>query len=529
MMHVKPFARAAAVLLLVLLLLQCGNAFAQTSMDVEVTVVDDRQQPLPDARVQLLELATHRQLEQSSDGRGIAQFRLDKAGEYQVSVNDQVQSSDPVLVRGNQHGSTSLYLTYNPSLQERTRRQTFDRSGLADVAVQGQVAPEDVAEGYNRLEIEVVNSARQRLAGKRVCLVSLANRKRYVAYSDASGMAYFHLPGKTAYDIDVEEQLNASFIIQDQLEGYTLSQTVVYDQYDMTETRRNDTVLQQIRLPLDDKHSRAVYRIKVRRDGKTWNNGLIFLDEIGTRTVYKGRTDGKGEAVFILPFGKKYLVHFPYERDVDVVNLVDARNIAAGSLDITYVPNPALEHPERFVPTPAQLMLTDFPYYHRAPYPLDPAAPSPLVLRAGGIGPEAVLEIGVSARAVEGSARPPLNMAFVLDISGSMSGYERIESLKRGLIALLGKLRERDVLSITLFNDNQRLLLPAQALGHDREKIIALVQGIEPSGGTDMKAALETAYTQAMRFYRADGANTLVLLSDGYDSNPVETLLAVQA
>ncbi|RYD90144.1 MAG: VWA domain-containing protein, partial [Sphingobacteriales bacterium] len=409
-------------------------------------------------------------------------------------------------------------------LQERTRRQTFERSDLADITAQGQVAPENVAEGFNRIDITVQNSAGQRLAGRRVCLVSLAQRKRYIATTDGAGVASFHVRGKTAYDIDVEEQLNASFIIQDNLEGYTLSQTVVYDQYEMTETVRNDTVVQQLQLPVAEKHSRAVYRIRVRRDGKPWTNGLVFLDETRSRKVYKARTDAGGEAVFILPFGKRYLVHFPYERDVDVVNLADARNVASGSLDLTYMPNPALEHPERFVPRPNQLLLTDFPYYHRTPYPQRTGQPG-LTLRSGGA--DGLLEIGVTAGTVI-HARPPLNLSFVLDVSGSMAGYERIESLKRGLALLLGQLREQDVVSITLFNEGPRLLLPAQPIGKDRQKIIGLVQAIEPSGGTDMRQALEVGYAQAARYYKAGGANTLVLLSDGWDSNSADTLLAVQ-
>ncbi|RYY90661.1 MAG: VWA domain-containing protein [Chitinophagaceae bacterium] len=511
---------------LLLVLLFTSNLCAQTNMKVEVTVVDDRQEPLPLANVQLLELASHRQLKATSDVDGIARFTLDTPGQYEVSVNGTQPSSDPVMVRANQTGSTSLFLTYNPALQARTRRQTFDRSGLTEIPVRGQVAPENVADGYNRIEIVVKNSAGTRLGGKQVSLVSLVQKKRYRAITGADGMAYFHVPGKVAYDIDVEEQMNAAFIIQDDLEGYTLQQSVVYDEYEMSETRRNDTVTQQITLPVTDKHSRAVYRVRVRRDRKPWSNGQMFLDEIGTRTVYKARTDAAGEAVFILPFGKKYMVHFPYERDVDVVNLVDARNIASGSMDITYVPNPALEHPELFVPKPGQLLLTEFPYYHRTPYTQQGGGPS-LVLRTAGLRPEAVLEIGMNAGLQE-RARPIVNMAFVLDVSGSMAGYERIESLKRGLIRLLDQLRPQDILSITLFNDQPRLLLPAQALGRDRDKIIALIQSIEPSGGTDMKLALQTGYEQAMRNYRANNANTLVILSDGYDSNPADSLLAIQ-
>jgi hypothetical protein len=525
-----PARQNKLILLLILAFSFCGQrAGAQTEMSVAITLVDDNNQPLSGADVQLQELATHHQLHQRSDGQGIAQFSLTTPGEYEVAVNGQVQSSDPVTVKANQVGSTSFFLTYNPELQQRQRRQSFLRSGLTEIPVQGSVAPEDVASGYNRIEILIENTAQQAQAGKRVSLVDLAGKKRYTARTNADGYAFFHCPGKVAYDIDVEEQLNAGYVMQDQLEGYTLTQKIVYDQYDMVETRRNDTVVQTIHFPVEQKHSRALYRVRVKRDGKAWANGNIYLDEIHGSTVYKAKTDAAGESVFILPFGKKFMIHFPYQRDLDVVNLIDARNIASGSLDVTYTPNPALEHPERYVPTRHELMLTEFPYYHRTPYPSpsDPSKPG-LVLRTGGVSPEAVVEIGIGAHEGAQRNRRPLNMSFVLDVSGSMAGNDRIESLKRGLVRFLNLLKPDDVISIILFNDGPKLLVPAQLLGRDRDKIIALVQAIEPSGGTNMLGALQAGYQQALSFYKKGGANTLVVLSDGYDSNTVETLLAAQ-
>lgn len=494
-------------------------------MEVAITVVDDRQQPLPAARLRLRELATGAGQEEKTDAQGLAHFHIDVPGTYEVWVNDSPASSDPVLVRANQKGSTSLFLTYNPVLQQRTRRQSFERNGLRTIDM-GPV-PATPADGYNRLEVSVVNSAGLPQASRQVCVVCLDRHTLYCARTDASGMASFHLPAKQAYDIDVEEQRNASFVVQENLEGYTLAQTVVYDEYPLQETRRNDTVQQQVAQPVEGRHSRALYRIRVRRAGKPWAGGSVFLDEVGGRTVYRARTDAQGEAVFLLPFGAKYLVQFPYERDVEVINLRDARDVATGSLELTYRPNPAQEHPERFVPTPAQLLLTNYPYYHRNPYPVPATPGGALLLRSGGTGPDNVLEVGVSARGATG--RPPLNLSFVLDISGSMAGHERIESLQRGLASLIGQLRSDDVIAITLFNDNTRLLFPAQPLGNKRQALLELVAAIEPSGGTNMRGALETGYREAMRHYRPGAGNTLVILSDGYDSNSIDTLLAAQA
>ncbi|GAA4341794.1 VWA domain-containing protein [Flaviaesturariibacter amylovorans] len=512
-----------------LLLILHVRVNAQTSVEVELSLSDPRQQPLRGAEVQLTELGSRASLKGRTGNDGTVKLNITSAGAWEISVNGTPMKREPIRVALNETSIVQQAFTVNPELDARIRRQSFVRLGFR--AGDATAPPDPPAEGYNLLTIKVAGSDRRPAAGKTVRLVDLKGQRIYTAQSDAQGNARFHVPGRTPYDIDVEEQLNAGFVQMDDKVNMTIFQSVMYDAYDIVETRRNDTVTQALPANLTQRASRARYQVQVHKGGRPWSSGTVYLDEIGSTTVYTARTDAAGAATFVLPFGKRYMIQFPYQRDVDVINLADVRQRGSGSRTLYYEPDPALEFPERYIPPPGRLVLTDFPYYHRLPYPPPADGGTPgITLRTGrGAGPEALLEIGLATGIPAGRRRAPVNMSFVLDVSGSMAGDERLESLKRGLLQLLQLLRETDVLSIVLFADGPQLLLPAQRLGRDRERISALVQAIEPQGGTDMREALDRGYREALRYHDPSGANTVVLLTDGYDSNPVDTLLAVQA
>jgi len=515
--------------LLFFLLLLAKNLCAQTSIKVEVTVSDERRQPVRGALIRVSDPAATLEYSASTDAAGKATLLIEAAGNWELSVNGEIQDESLALSEG-QSGQVSLSYTWAPQLVARKRSQRFEREGFTETDQSRAQLPEWPETGNNVVHVKVTGTDRQPQAGKRVRLIDLAGKKAFLAITSNAGIASFHVPGRIRYDIDVEEHLNAGHLVLEDKIDWVMTQHVTYDTYNITETRRNDTITQAVPASLEARASRALYKVQVSRDGKPWANGNVFLDEIKSRSVFKARTNASGEAVFLLPFGKRFLVHLPYQRDIDAVNLTDARQRAFRTLSITYKPNPALEFPERFVPTVAELMLTEYQNYHHTPYPDPPPGMTGLSLQSSVPTPgEGLLEIGLATRMPDGSRRPPLNISFVIDISGSMAGDERMESLKRGLVQLLRKLRDADLVSLVLFNDQPRLLARAQPVGKVREQLIRMVEALEPSGGTDMLAAMKMAYAQTASVYQNKGANLVVLLTDGYDANPADTLVAAQA
>jgi hypothetical protein len=290
-------------LLMMLLLCSFATSNAQTRIEVLVTVVDGGQEALPLASVLFTELGAGAQLKASTDVNGEATVVIESAGEWKLSINGHDPGLEPIIVKEGESGKSAFFVTWSPALDARKRRQSFDRSGLEEVPMSLRI-PAAPAEGWNLVEIQVQGSSGRRVPGSTVALVDLAGRKRYTASTAADGIARFHLPGGRPYDIDVEEHLNAAHLLMEDRIDHTLGQTVIYDAYDIIEKRRNDTILQAFKMPLQQKASRALYRIRVQKNGKAWTKGTVLLDATGSRDVYTARTDSSGTAVFILPFGK---------------------------------------------------------------------------------------------------------------------------------------------------------------------------------------------------------------------------------
>jgi Ca-activated chloride channel family protein len=111
-------------------------------------------------------------------------------------------------------------------------------------------------------------------------------------------------------------------------------------------------------------------------------------------------------------------------------------------------------------------------------------------------------------------AVPPREYIFVVDVSGSMNGFP-LNTSKRLLRDLIGKLRPTDMFNVVLFAGDSTVLSP-QSLPANQENIakaIGLIEQQRGAGGTELLAAVQ----QAMSLPRHEGiSRSLLLVTDGY-------------
>src|SRR6476661_9026324 len=96
-------------------------------------------------------------------------------------------------------------------------------------------------------------------------------------------------------------------------------------------------------------------------------------------------------------------------------------------------------------------------------------------LPAGGEGQLAYLLIDLAAdpQAAVQTTALPLNLALVLDHSGSMSG-PKLQHLKEAVQRIIDQLSPNDTLSVTVFDERAKLLISTQKVA-DKEALKALV------------------------------------------------------
>ncbi|MBQ6616675.1 MAG: VWA domain-containing protein [Thermoguttaceae bacterium] len=111
--------------------------------------------------------------------------------------------------------------------------------------------------------------------------------------------------------------------------------------------------------------------------------------------------------------------------------------------------------------------------------------------------------------------RQPLNVSFVLDNSGSMEG-QPLEGAKKAMLTILNNLYPGDVVSITVFSDQAKTVLPfAQIGGANANTLQKGINSIISEGGTCLFSGVKAGGNALMANAGTNYENCLIVISDG--------------
>lgn len=125
-----------------------------------------------------------------------------------------------------------------------------------------------------------------------------------------------------------------------------------------------------------------------------------------------------------------------------------------------------------------------------------------------------LVKIGLQGREIATGNLPNSNFVFLIDVSGSMSGENRLPLVIESLKILTKQLREEDKISIVVYAGAAGLVLPPTS-GNDKEKIIASLENLKAGGSTAGGAGLKLAYKVAEENFIKGGNNRVIIATDG--------------
>lgn len=163
-------------------------------------------------------------------------------------------------------------------------------------------------------------------------------------------------------------------------------------------------------------------------------------------------------------------------------------------------------------------MLNYFTYEDAPPPPgsADPFAVHVEVARCPWNAEHRLARIGIMGTPIDDHDRPPANLVFLIDVSGSMAEPNKLPLLKWGLQRLVEKLNARDHLAIVVYAASTRVHLPSTPCDADhRREILSKIDQLEAAGGTNAGDGIQVAYRVAAEHFKANGINRVILGTDG--------------
>jgi Ca-activated chloride channel family protein len=123
------------------------------------------------------------------------------------------------------------------------------------------------------------------------------------------------------------------------------------------------------------------------------------------------------------------------------------------------------------------------------------------------------LKVGLTGFDLERERRTPVNVAIVIDRSGSMAG-DKIAKARAAAVMAVDRLDADDIVSVVAYNDTVSVLVPATKVS-DKDAIRAGIERLDAHGSTALFAGVSKGADEVRKFMSGRRVNRVILISDG--------------
>jgi Ca-activated chloride channel family protein len=125
-----------------------------------------------------------------------------------------------------------------------------------------------------------------------------------------------------------------------------------------------------------------------------------------------------------------------------------------------------------------------------------------------------IVHIGLQGYELPEAERRPLNLTFLVDVSGSMGSPDKLAMAQKAMNLIIDRLRPQDTAAVTFYAEGAGTRL-APTPGDQKLKLRCAVASLYASGGTAGATGMTNAYQQAEASFARDRVNRILMFTDG--------------
>jgi Ca-activated chloride channel family protein len=125
-----------------------------------------------------------------------------------------------------------------------------------------------------------------------------------------------------------------------------------------------------------------------------------------------------------------------------------------------------------------------------------------------------IVHIGLQGYELPEAERRPLNLTFLVDVSGSMGSADKLALAQKSMNLIIDRLRPQDTVAVTYYAEGAGTTL-APTPGNQKLKLRCAVASLYASGGTAGATGMTNAYDQAQVGFARDKVNRILMFTDG--------------